>query len=138
MTLHLRDPVEKLLLREPIVARADETLRTVARRLWSESVGAVVVIGERGRPVGVLSERDIVSALAGGAGPDTATVREVMTSSIISVRPRDVLWDVAGQMLDDGVRHLPVTAEDGRLVGMVSVRDLLRPLIVDAIEGPER
>ena len=134
MTFHLSDRVDQLPKREPVVALPEEPLRAVARRLWEESVGVVVVVGAAGHAAGVLSERDIVAALAAGADPDTATAGEVMTSPIISVHPEDGFLDVAGPMLDHGVRHVAVIGDDGRAVGVVSIRDLVRPLIVDAFE----
>ena len=136
--LHLGDHIGMLPKREPIVASPDESLRTVARRLWSESVGAVVVVGAGGRAIGVLSERDIVKALATGSDPDLSTAGQVMTDTVISVRPDDVLLDVAWPMVDHGVRHVPIIADSGRVVGVLSMRDLLRPLIVDALEHGTR
>ena len=63
------------------------------------------------------------------------TAEEAMTTYVISARPEDPLFDVAAQMLDDAIRHLPVVDENGGVVGMVSVRDLLCPLLLDALGG---
>jgi CBS domain-containing protein len=130
------DRVGSLSGREPVLAEADETLRSVARKLWSESVG-IVVVGDARHPLGVISERDVVAVLAQGADPDAMAAREAMTNHIISARRHDPLFDAAGQMLDDAIRHLPVVDENGAVVGMVSVRDLLRPLLLDALSGGE-
>jgi CBS domain-containing protein len=134
MTLHIRDAVATLARRAPVVIAADETLRAVAHTLWTESVGALVV-GDTRHPVGVISERDVVTALAQGANPDVVTAADIMTRYVISARLEDPLFDAASQMLDDAIRHLPVADENGTVVGMVSIRDLLGPLLLDALGG---
>ena len=58
-----------------------------------------------------------------------------MTKYVISARLGDRLFDAASEMLDDGMRHLPVVDDKGDLVGMISARDLLRPLLLDALGG---
>jgi CBS domain-containing protein len=135
MTLRISDGVGRLPRRDPVIVAATETLRGAVHVLWAESVGAVVV-GDAQHPMGMLSERDVVAALAQGVDPDVSTAAEAMTRYLVSARPEDPLFDVAGQMLDDGIRHLPIVDEHGEVVGMVSVRDLLRPLLVDALGGP--
>jgi len=122
--------------REPVFARADETLRSVARTMWLENVGALVV-GDAQRPLGIISERDLVSQIGRGEDLDAVTADQIMTSFLIAARAGDTADDAAYQMLESGIRHLPVTDGEGRVVGMISVRDLLRPLLLDGSEGPE-
>lgn len=135
-----------LQTREPISAHSTSPLRSVAptatlreaaRVLHLETIGAVAVDGEQGI-AGVFSERDLVDALAAGADPDVATVGERMTNRVISVRPDDPVLDVALLLLEDGIRHAPVIDDLGRPQGMVSLRDLLRPLIQQAMTPGER
>lgn len=123
------------LLRPAVIVAPDAPLRTVAHSLWEESVGAAIV-GTAEQPVGIVSERDIVAALGQGEDPDAVTAREVMTAPVIAARPEDQLIDVAYLMFDDVIRHVPILDELGRVSGIVSVRDLLRPLLVDALGGP--
>lgn len=135
LTLHIADSVGSLSQREAVFADPEDTLRSVAHKLWAESVG-VLVVGDKRHVLGVISERDIAAELAQGADPDVKTAREAMTGYVIFARPDDPLYDVAGQMLDDAVRHVPVVGADGQVVGMVSVRDLLQPLLLDALSSP--
>jgi CBS domain-containing protein len=79
----------------------------------------------------LVSERDIVAALADGADPDRTTVELVMTGDLITVQPGDELIDAVHAMLDAGVRHLPLT-DGGVVVGMVSARDALRAFTAEA------
>jgi len=122
--------VEGLKHREPVIACADETLRSIAHTMWMENVGALV-IGDERRPLGIISERDLVSQIGQGADLDTVTAEQVMTPYLVAARVGDTLDDAAYQMLEAAIRHLPLLDDDGRVVGMVSVRDLLRPLLSD-------
>lgn len=120
--------------RPPVFTTPDATLREAAHALWLESVG-VLIVGDEREPAGVLSERDIVTKLAQGADPDTTHVRDAMSSTLISTRAEDPVLDAALEMLNDAIRHLPILDEHGRVVGIVSMRDLVRPLLLDALGG---
>jgi CBS domain-containing protein len=137
MTLHVADQLRALPRRDPVLVSPEATLRDAAHTLWLESVG-VAVVGDPDDPRGVISERDVVAAIAQGADPDTMTAADAMTRYVISAQPGDPLFDVAGRMIDDGIRHLPIVDSAGAVTGMVSVRDLLRPLLVDALGGGDR
>jgi CBS domain-containing protein len=128
MPSYLQDKVESLERRDPVFTRPDETLRAVAHAMWVESVGALVV-GDEQRPVGIISERDVVSQIAQGADQDAVTSEEAMTKHVVAARVGDTLDDAAYQMLDGAIRHLPVLDHEGHVVGMLSVRDLLRPAL---------
>jgi CBS domain-containing protein len=112
------------------------TLREAAHTLYSSSVGALGVEDEHGL-VGVLTERDVIDALALGADVDVAIVQQHLSTPVMSARPEDTVLDVALQMLDAGTRHLPVVDNLARPQGMVSLRDLLRPLLLQAMTPPE-
>jgi CBS domain-containing protein len=130
-TAHLSHQAQQLA-RPAVVVAAGTTLRAAAAALWEADAGAAVV-GTTDEPTGVLSERDILMALAEDADPDTVTAAEVMTPRVIVARTDDRLVDVAYLMFDDVIRHVPVVDEDGYVTGIVSVRDLLRPLLCDAL-----
>lgn len=132
MSWSLKDRVEQLQLRSPVSVSAQATLRAAAQELWREDVGAVLV-EDGGQPVGILSERDVVKRAARGEDFDVVRVAEVMSTNTIAAGPYDTLQDVAYQMLQSGIRHLPVQDASGRIIGMVSIRDLLRPLINDQV-----
>jgi CBS domain-containing protein len=133
MPSYRRGKVENIAHREPVFVRADETLGEVARTMWSENVGALVVGDER-QVLGIVSERDLVSRIGQGEDLDALTAKDVMTGHLAAVRVGDTLDDAAYLMLESGVRHLPLMDHHDRVIGMVSVRDLLRPLLSD---GPD-
>lgn len=128
MPWSMSDKVENLEFGAPVFVPHDETLRKVAHMLWVENIGAVVVRDERGT-VGIISERDLIAKVAQGADLDRMTAEEIMTKYMVAAKGGDTLSDAAYQMLDQGIRHLPVVDDEARVVGMVSVRDLLRPLL---------
>jgi CBS domain-containing protein len=101
----------------------DATLLDVARALEAADVGAVVV-GDGDRPVGVLSERDVVRAIAHGRSLETTPAADVATTELVWCDASATVAEVAMEMCDQYVRHVLVE-EDGRLVGIVSARDLL-------------
>jgi CBS domain-containing protein len=123
------DPVRDLIQRPPLLVHLHDTLRRLALTFTEESVGAAVVKGTN--PPALVSERDVLSALASGSDPDETCVRDVMTEDLAVASPTDRIIDVAFRMLDDEIRHMPII-EDGVVVGVVSARDALRVLAEQA------
>lgn len=132
MDLDGRHRVQSLVNRPAVYVHGNDTLRRLAEILMEEAIGAALVRGSHGA-IGLVSERDIVRALAEGRSPDKATVTEVMAEELVTVSPSDELLEAIHTMLDAEVRHLPVV-EDGVHYGMVSARDALRALAED-VEG---
>ncbi|MGZ5431439.1 MAG: CBS domain-containing protein [Thermoanaerobaculia bacterium] len=100
------------------------TVRTAAERMTERNIGAVAVVHE-GTLAGVFSERDIMSrVVAKGLDPDGTAVDSVMTREIVVADPGENVDDALQKMHSIGSRHLPVV-QNGKLVGMISIRDLL-------------
>jgi len=115
--------VRAVYRQEVLVADSDESLIDVAGRMQFEEVGSLAII-EHGRLVGIITERDLARALSDGVDPVETPVADYMTAEPVTVSPDTEASAAAAAMLDLGVRHLPVM-EEGRVVGMVSSRDLL-------------
>ena len=132
ITTAFQVPVARIM-RGP-VATVDEgrTMREVAAALAADEIGAVLVDGAHG-PIGIVSERDITTALGTGEDPDTLQARDLMSTDLITAAPDEAVSDIVDLMLAAGVRHLPVIA-DGRPVGMVSTRDVV--VAARAVEEP--
>lgn len=108
------------------------TLCEAARELTAQRVGAVVVLGPQDKIAGVLSERDIVRALARqGASVLAEPVSASMTRSVITAHPLETLDEALARMSDRRIRHLPVVERD-RLLGIVSIGDLVARKIEQA------
>ncbi len=106
-----------------VVAAGDELLADAAGRMHDNQVGSLAVLAGRDL-VGIFTERDLARAIAWGADPKVTTVAEYMTTQPVSVGLDTDVHEVVLAMLELECRHLPVI-DAGRLVGMVSIRDLL-------------
>jgi CBS domain-containing protein len=115
---------------------AGQTLQDAAELLHRHDIGAVAVLRE-GELVGVLSERDLVRAMA-RAGSRDDRIATWMTGTPVTARPDDPVLDVALLMLEDGIRHLPLVDEFGNHTGMISLRDIERPLLLQAMTPPPK
>ena len=125
--------VAEIMRRDRIVSSTPEaTLREASRIMSRERVGSVMVITGASRLVGIFTERDLVRALASGANPDTARIEEYMTRNPITASPGESAVMAAHKMLEHGIRHLPVVDSTGKLIGVVSMRDVLRRILSEA------
>jgi CBS domain-containing protein len=112
--------------REVITTKPDATLASAARELQQRGIGAVVVLDDKGEVSGILSERDIVHALA-KFGPDglSQPVSDVMTRRLHTCKLTDTINDLMALMTAQRIRHLPVL-ENGKLCGIVSIGDVVK------------
>jgi len=106
-----------------ITMPAEARLLAVADELAGDQIG-LVVLGGVGSVVGVVSERDVVRAVAEGRDPATTPAREVASTRIVWCDASATVHEVAERMMEEYVRHV-LLEHDGRLVGIVSARDLL-------------
>jgi len=105
--------------------RPDDTLLAAAQCMRNARMGAILVI-DQNRHVGVVSEADLVrKAMANGLDAANVLVRSVMSAPVVTIDIGRSAHDASDLMAEHGIRHLAVT-EEGQIVGMVSVRDLLR------------
>lgn len=110
--------------------RPDDTVFDALQSLAQYEVGALMVI-DRGRLVGVMSERDYTRKVAlQGRNSRETKVADIMSSKVISVSPRTDTRDCMAIMREKKVRHLPVV-DGSTLLGMISMRDLLFDVIAD-------
>jgi CBS domain-containing protein len=110
-----------------VVATSGEPLATVASRMRFNDVGCVPII-DNGTLSGILTERDLARAVADGVDPRTTVVGDYMSSSPIVVEADETLADATRVMVDGGIRHLPVL-DHGRMIGVMSMRDILAELL---------
>ena len=96
-----------------------------AEKMMDAGVGAIVVIEDFARIVGIVTERDILRAVAARARAAEARVRHWMTESVVTIEPDTTVEEAAQIMFERNFRHLPVV-KDGRPLGIVSLRRLSR------------
>jgi CBS domain-containing protein len=100
------------------------TVRDAAREMAAKRIGALMIT-DKGRLQGIFTERDVMTkVVAAGRDPDTTTLGDVMTREPDTVRPDSLALKALEMMRESGYRHLPVVEADGRIVGIVSIRDL--------------
>lgn len=120
--------VSTLMSRDLLAVGPDLGLGDAAKRMVARGVGAVVVL-EGERLVGILTERDVLRAVAAGV-PEGARVADWMTRHPETIEPDDSTEHAAALMIHGGFRHLPVV-EGARAVGILSIRDLMRVALAD-------
>lgn len=124
--------VRQFCSRVVAVAKPSTDLREAARLMREHHVGSLVVIDHpegSSRPVGVVTDRDIVvAAVAQGVDPQTLRVAEVMNPELKVLDEECGVFEAAETMAATGARRLPVVTRDGSLLGIVSLDDLLRVL----------
>lgn len=109
-----------------VSAQPGTSVADIARLLAEHRIGAVPVVNASGGLVGIVSERDVVRAIArsGQAVLDRA-VEEVMTRKVLVCKPSDSVYDIMGLMTDNRIRHLPVVVS-GKLEGLISIGDVVK------------
>ena len=115
--------------RDLITVSPQVPLTEVAKRMVSRDVGAVIVIADE-RLVGILTERDVLRAVAAGLD-DTTQVSDCMTRDPDTLESDESTRQAATLMIHGGFRHLPVMEGD-EVVGMLSIRDLMRVVLDDS------
>jgi CBS domain-containing protein len=124
-TIDPDSPVSAVAAFDVEYAEPSDHLSDVARRMQNHHIGALFVRQREGG-VAILTERDIVRAVADGS--DAAWAVDCMTRDLISVPADTSIADAADTVLTANIRHLAVEREDG-VLGIVSIKDLLEPLV---------
>jgi CBS domain-containing protein len=110
---------------------SDKSLLEIAKLLARHSVGCIVIVGEKGKIAGIVSERDLMRAI-GQAGPKVLDrpVSDFMTKNVVTAREADTSERLMSEMTSHRFRHMPVV-ETGRLIGLVSIGDLVKIQLAD-------
>ncbi len=114
--------VQDVMTQATITETPEDSLRSAAERMWRQQTGSLLII-EDGRLTGIITERDVLRAVALGADPDRSSVDEAMTTNVFTVPPEMLLQDAAREMAARWIRHLPVVSGD-EVLGVVSMRDV--------------
>lgn len=119
----LETPLGELVQRAPVACAPDMPLREVLRQMQQRRIGSVVVAGEGGRALGILTRFDVLGRVALAEVPLDTPVSQVMVQPVHTLTTLHTAQDAALLMSREGIRHVPVT-RDGAVVGLVSERDL--------------
>jgi CBS domain-containing protein len=112
-------------------ARPDATLGEIISKLAQKKIGAIVIVGDNGEVAGILSERDVIRRLGErGAEALRETAAQIMTAAVITCQESSTLDELMELMTQGRFRHVPVI-EDGALVGIVSIGDIVKHHIAE-------
>lgn len=118
---------------DPITAVPEETVREVAKRMAEYGVGSLAVVDEHGRPIGMVTDRDIVqNVIRRRRSPDDVAVAEMMSLDVVSVWQEVPLVRAFHRMRQEAVRRVLVTDDEGKVVGILTFDDAL-PQIARAL-----
>ncbi|MCC6060977.1 MAG: CBS domain-containing protein [Desulfurococcaceae archaeon] len=118
-----------LVRRPPVTVGVGVSVRDVVRVMYENSIGSIVIVDDVGRPIGIFTERDLLRLVAQGASLESP-VDTVMSRDLVVVKGVEGVVRAAMLMSEHRIRHLPVVDDEGKLVGVISVRD-----VVDALRG---
>ena len=108
----------------------DDSVFDAIQKMANANIGSLIVI-EDDRPVGIFTERDYArNVILKGKSSPTTKVREIMTTRVIFVQPEQTVEHCMAIMTDKHIRHLPVL-RDEKLIGMISIGDLVKSIIAD-------
>jgi len=123
--MRARVPVFEIMSQRPVTIAGDSNVAEASGVMRDKDIGSLIVV-EDGRPVGIITERDIVTKVAAlNRRPGDVSIRDIMTSPVVAVHPEEEVLEAAKLMSSRKIRRLAVVKE-GRLVGMLTENDILR------------
>lgn len=127
--------VSDLMTEAAVTDAPDDTLAEAAAKMRSQQTGSLLIM-EGETLAGIVTERDVLKVVGAGQDPKHVALRDVMTKDVVTIGPDESVQDAARIMFDKWFRHLPVTTGEGRVAGIISLRDLLS-LVAQGMEDPE-
>ena len=124
--------VSEIMTKATVTDAAQDSLAEAAARMWNAQTGSLL---EGEHLVGIVTERDVLRAIAHGMDPNQVPVKDLMRTDVITVGPQTTLKEAAKLMATKWIRHLPVV-EGSRVVGILSQRDLTG-VLAEALHEPE-
>ncbi|WP_418859826.1 CBS domain-containing protein [Sutterella wadsworthensis] len=111
------------------VITPEKSIQESARQMRVEHVGSLVVVDQDGKPIGMLTDRDItIEGVARGVDVDQTTVRDLMTAPVVTATESEGMVTALARMREFGIRRLPIIDSEGKLVGVVTNSNLIKEL----------
>ncbi len=118
--------VKEVMKRIVVTAGPDITLEEAAKMMTKNRVGSVVIVDKSsGKPVGIVTNEDIVGVVAEGKNPKDVRAKDLKSKRFITASPEDTLIDVTKKMIKTGVKRVPIVDTEGRLVGIISEKEIV-------------
>ena len=116
--------VRHMMIKKVVTARKNNTAKNAIKLLFKRHVGAIVVINDEKKCLGIFTERDAIRVVAQNI-PLESSLEEVMTKNVVTVQEDATFEEARGKILTHKIRHLPVVNSNGKLVGLIAVRQIL-------------
>ncbi len=129
--------VGEVARRDVITGSPTETAVEIAYKMREHGIGSVVIVNEKDEPIGIVTERDLViKVVSQGKNPDEVIARDIMSQPVITVEEDMEVNEAVKLMVDKGIRRLPIVDDNGKLIGIVTMQDILQvePYLVATIE----
>lgn len=120
------ETIKEYMKTDVVSVDKEAKLAEIAKIMTEKNIGSVIVV-ENNKPIGIITERDIVRAIGKGKGLETKA-EEIMTKSLITIREDSPITGALALMRQFNIRHLPVIDDKGNLKGILSIRDVAKAL----------
>jgi CBS domain-containing protein len=127
--------VSDVMTQAAVTDAADDTLAEAASKMWHAQTGSLLVM-DGDKLVGIVTERDVLRIVGEGHDPKSVSLLDAMTKDPVTIGGDEALREAARIMFDKWFRHLPVVNQDGGVIGIISLRDLLT-LVAEGMDEPE-
>jgi CBS domain-containing protein len=124
-TRKLSTKVKDLMEVPPVTISENATVDEAASMMWEKNIGSLMVLGESGDMVGIITERDMLFAVTKGLTGKAVPVSSITSKTDLLATPNQSIATAVETMRKGGVRHLPVVDKIGKPLGMISMRDAL-------------
>jgi len=125
--------VKDIMRREVIVAKPNVTLREASKVMSQFQIGSLIIT-EKKKILGIVTERNVLSAVAKGKNPELVTAEEIMAKNVITIEPDKNIEEAVELMVKNRIKKLPVV-RDNKLIGIVTASDIIvvEPKLIQSI-----
>jgi CBS domain-containing protein len=120
---------KSIMVRNVVTTKRDISVRKAIEMLFKRHVGAIVVIDDKKKCVGIFTERDAIRVVAQNIPLDDTSLGKVMTRNVVTVSEDATFEESRRLLISHGIRHLPVVNHQGKTVGLVAIRHFLDELL---------
>ncbi|RLG82871.1 MAG: histidine kinase [Thermoprotei archaeon] len=121
--------VEDLMSTPPVVIKRDTTIEEAAKIMGENNIGSLMIVNEEGAIEGIVTERDMIYAIAENKVGKGLPIWAIMTENPITIKPKASITEAIKIMRDANIRHLPVVDEENKPIGMLSLRDIIDAVV---------
>ncbi|MEM4042276.1 MAG: CBS domain-containing protein [Saccharolobus sp.] len=116
---------KNLIKRQPITVKLGTRAIEAVKIMYQHNIGSLVIVNEKGEPVGIFTERDLLRAIACNKNLNDSVENLGTYGKLITVKHNSPIGEVAEKMVKNNVRHIVVVDDEGKLVGVISMRDII-------------